>query len=148
MSFRRGTVYLTAAWSVVVLTGYVFNVWLARTFTADQYGVYGVVMAVLVWIEIVIINGLPYAVQKFVASDSENAGAILHAAGRIQAVVAVILFAVSYLAAPLIAAFFRDARLTWLFRLAFVDILVYGFFHLLASLMIFLMTLCLITFSI
>jgi O-antigen/teichoic acid export membrane protein len=118
---------------VLLFTGYVLNVLLARYLGPESYGIYGLVMSVLLWIEIVVINGLPYAVQKFISSDESRSGAILWTAGQMQFVVAAVLFGLSFALAPFIANFFKDARLVIWFRVAFIDILVYGFFHIFSS---------------
>ena len=111
MNFKRGTFYLIVSWTVLLFTGYVLNVLLARYLGPKSYGIYGLVMSVLLWIEIVVINGLPYAVQKFISSDESRSGAILWTAGQMQFVVSVILFGISFALAPLIASFFKDTRL-------------------------------------
>lgn len=133
MNFKQGTFYLIMAWTVLLLTGYVLNILLARYLGPESYGTYGLVMSVLLWIEIVIINGLPYAVQKFISSDESRSGAILWTAGKMQFVTAAVLFGISFALAPLIAGFFKDAGLVVWFRIAFIDILVYGFFHIFSS---------------
>ena len=133
LNFKRGTFYLIVSWTVLLFTGYVLNVLLARYLGPKSYGIYGLVMSVLLWIEIVVINGLPYAVQKFISSDESRSGAILWTAGQMQFVVSVILFGISFALAPLIASFFKDTRLVVWFRVAFIDILVYGFFHIFSS---------------
>lgn len=133
MNFKKGTLVLITTWSIFILTGYVINVWVARYFGPEVYGTYGLVMSILVCTEVVMINGLPYAVRKFVSSDSSRAYSILWTAGRMQFVVSVVLFILSFLAAPLLASFYKDDRLVLYFRIAFLDILVYGFFHLFAS---------------
>ena len=121
------------AWTVLLFAGYILNVWLARHLGPESYGTYGLVISVLLWIEIVIINGLPYAVQKFISSDESRSGAILWTAGKMQFVVAAVLFGISFALAPFIASFFKDAGLAVWFRIAFIDILVYGFFHIFSS---------------
>lgn len=133
MSFKRGTLYLTAAWASLPITGYVLNVWLARTFGPEEYGIYGLVMSILMWLEIFVITGLPYAVQKFVASDESNAYPILWTAGRFQLGMVVVLFTVCFFLAPLLGTVFRNDRFIFYFRIATFHLVFYGFFHLLVS---------------
>ena len=133
MNLKQGTVYLIASWMVFSLSGFILNFWLGRTLGPVNYGFYGLVMSVLTWIEIIIINGVPYAVPKFIASSRQDSDAILRVSLEMQFLLSVILFVLSYFLAPFIAALFHQSALTVLFRIAFVDILFYGFYHLLAS---------------
>jgi len=133
VNFKRGSLFLIAAWVVVLLAGYFYNIWLARYFQQEDFGIYLLVMSVLVWIEIIVINGLPYAVQKFVSSYVSKAYGILRTAAAVQTIAAVVLFLVSVASAEVIAGFFKDTRLAPYFRIAFIDILFYGFFHLMIA---------------
>lgn len=129
---------LILGWVTLLITGYVIQVWLGRTFGPETYGLYGVVTSVLMWLEIFVITGLPYSVQKFVSSDEKNAYSILWTAGRVQAVLIGILFLVGFIAAPFLANLFpkvtEHTRLPFYFRIAFLHLIFYGFFHLFISL--------------
>jgi len=133
VNLKQGTLFLISAWVCVLFTGYILHIWLAHTFSPAEYGDYGIVMSVLLWIEIVVINGVPYAIQKFVSSDNSIAFGILRTAFRIQLIVSVGLFILAFGTAPFIAKLFRDDQLLLYFRIAFFDILFYGFFHLFVS---------------
>jgi stage V sporulation protein B len=133
LSLKRGTLYLMAGWSSILISGYLLNMVLARWFATGTFGNYGFVMAVLMWFEIFVINGMPGAVQKFVSAAEGEAYPIFWTAARVQAVLVAGLTAVLMLSAPAFAAAFRDPGLTPYFRLAFLNIPFYGFFHLLVS---------------
>jgi len=133
VNFKQGTLYLILAWVCVLLTSYALHIWLAHTFRPADYGDYGLVMSVLVWIELVVINGIPYAIQKFVSSDNSRAFGILRTGFKVQLIVSVVLFALAFATAPLITKLFRDDKLLFYLRVAFFDILLYGFFHLLMA---------------
>jgi stage V sporulation protein B len=133
MDLRKGTVFLVLAWVVVLITGYGLTLVLARRLAFDLYGDYGLVMSVLVWLEIVVINGLPVAVQKFTAAHPKQAYGILKSGAGIQAGAAVALYVAAYFGSPLLAGLFQDGHLTFYFRIAFLNIFLYGFLHLLAS---------------
>jgi O-antigen/teichoic acid export membrane protein len=133
MDLRKGTVFLILAWGVVLVTGYGLTLVLARLLVKEALGEYGLVMSVLVWLEIVVINGLPVAVQKFTAANPKQAYGILKSGAGIQALAAAALYAAAYFGAPLLAGLFQDGQLTFYFRIAFLNIFLYGFLHLLAS---------------
>jgi stage V sporulation protein B len=133
VNLKRGALYLMAGWFAILLTGYGLNLVLARWFPLGSFGDYGTVMTLLLWIEIFVITGLPFAVQKYVSAHESEARSILWAALRIQAVVTFGLTVALVLSAPLFAGLFRDPRLTPYFRLAFLNLPFYGFFHLIVS---------------
>ncbi|MBN2030697.1 flippase [bacterium] len=133
LGFKRSVIYLVMAWGVWIITGYLINVGLGRYLGPQMYGIYGLVMSILLWLEIFIITGVPYAVQKFVASDEENAYSILRTAGFIQCIVIGLLFVLSFFTAPLLAKLFNNDRLILYFRVAFINILFYGIFYLYVS---------------
>ncbi|NQT24466.1 oligosaccharide flippase family protein [candidate division KSB1 bacterium] len=133
MSLKQGTFFLVTAWTIFLLTGGLLNIGMARILGPEQYGQFGLVFSILFWLEILIVNGLPYAVQKFVASDENQGPAILWAAFRIQILIAVGLFGVSMAMSPIIAKIFNDNTLVNLLRFAFLDILFLGLFHLITA---------------
>ena len=52
MHFKKGSLYLTIAWAITLLSGYIYNIWLTHRFSQAMYGDYQVVMSVLLWLEI------------------------------------------------------------------------------------------------
>jgi O-antigen/teichoic acid export membrane protein len=133
MSLKRGTLMLMAGWSAILVTGYLLNLVLARWFATGSFGNYGFVMAVLMWFEIFVITGMPVAVQKFVSARRKDAYPILWTAARVQLALVSVLTVLLVISAPLFASAFRDPKLTPYFRLAFLNLPFYGFFHLLVS---------------
>jgi O-antigen/teichoic acid export membrane protein len=133
MHFKRGSLYLTLAWAAAMLSGYIYYFWLTYRFKQAVFGDYQVVMSVLTWLETVVINGLPYTIQKFIGSDEQKAGGILKAAFRLQLWIAGLLFTAAFISAPWISALFRNPGYSLYLRVAFCDILFFGFFHLLLA---------------
>jgi lipopolysaccharide exporter len=133
VNLKKGTIALIAGWAVQLLAGYALNRFLARTFDLAAFGVYGLVMTLLLWIEILVITGIPTAVQKFVAARPAGAGSILSAAARLELGLAIALSASLFLAAPGLAALFRNPELSLYLRLVALNLPFYGFFHLFAA---------------
>lgn len=106
---------------------------MARILGPERYGQFGLVFSILFWLEILIVNGMPYALQKFVASEEDRGPVILWAAFRIQIRIACGLFVISMVLSPFIARIFDDPDLADLLRFAFLDILFLGFFHLIVA---------------
>lgn len=127
-SFTRGTFLLMAAQGVLMLSGYALNVFLARHFGPETYGVYGVAMAVLVWVELFVINGVPTAMQKFLAESPERAPAWLRLGRRMQLAYASSIFVLFIMSVPLISVSFDDSAFKRILWIAAPDILLYGLY--------------------
>jgi O-antigen/teichoic acid export membrane protein len=133
MHFKRGTLFLVLGWGCVLVIGYVYHFILTRQLPVADYAVYLLVMSILQWFEIILINGLPYAVQRYASASPDQSDAILKFAMKAQAGVSVLLFGSTFLFAPQIAGLFKDPGLVPFIRLAVLDIPFIGFFHLLVS---------------
>ena len=88
--------------------GYLINIWLARYLGPADYGTYGVVMSLLLWIEMGTISGLPGAGQKFISAYENRAYGVLVSIIRLQAIFIAILFLLSFIAAPFIGSLLKD----------------------------------------
>lgn len=133
MNLNKGTGYLILGWALVLGSGYVYILWLTHYWEPETYGLYTLTMSVLYWIEIAVVNGVPYALQKFFPQESSRSSGIFKYAARLQTVIVITLFLLTFFTAPLIAAALRDPRLAFYFRVASVDILFFGFYHLLMA---------------
>ena len=131
---KRGTLLLASGWGVQLVAGYLLNSWLGQRLGPEVYGTYGVVMAVLLWVEVGAISGIPTAVQKFTAASRNQAAAILKAANRMQGVFVALLFGVAVALASHIAGWMGDRTLAGPLRLALWDIWVYSYFFIYLSL--------------
>jgi O-antigen/teichoic acid export membrane protein len=127
-SFTRGTFLLMAAQGVFMLSGYVLNVFLARYFGPEIYGQFGVAMAVLVWVEFFVINGVPTAMQKFLSEASNNTAALVRLGRRLQLGYALAIFAFFMAVTPLVSAGLRDPALKQFLWIAAPDIVLYGLY--------------------
>ena len=122
----KGALYLSLGQGVFLLSGYVLHALLARWLAPSLYGVFNVTMTVLVWVEIIVNNGVPSALQKFLPDGSLSQRSVRLAAARCQAIISVGVFLALFLAAPMLAALLRDPTLSGYLRLAFLDVLAMG----------------------
>ena len=111
-----------------MLSGYALNVFLARYFGPEKYGVYGVAMAMLVWVELFVINGVPTAMQKFLAETPERTTAWIRLGRRMQFGYALLILALFVATVPLIGASFDDPNFKKFLWIATPDILLYGLY--------------------
>lgn len=119
----RGALYVALGQGAFVLVGYVLHILLSRWLTPATFGLFNVTMAVLGWTEIMVNNGVPVALQRFLPDRGLGESSILRAAARCQALVAVSVFVFMFLAAPGLALLLRDPALSGYLRLALVDVL-------------------------
>jgi stage V sporulation protein B len=122
----RGTLYMAVGQAVFLLSGFVLSAFLARWLGPSPFGVFRVVMTVLIWVEITVNNGVPTALQRFLPDPTLSERLVRRAASRCQMLISGGVFLAVFLAAPWIAALLRDPNLTATLRLAFVDVLGMG----------------------
>jgi O-antigen/teichoic acid export membrane protein len=124
----RGTVQLFIARACFLLSGYIISLILARGLGPAEYGLYGVVMSVLLWLEMVGAGGINGAMARVIPESDAQAGAA-EATGRILLLVwGMSLFAAGWVAAPALARALDLPDATWLFRIAFLDLPVNGLY--------------------
>lgn len=134
-SMARGTFLLMGGQLIFMISGYFINILLARKLGPQELGLYGIVMAVLVWVEIFIMNGVPTAMQKLLGSGEADPAALTTAGFRLQVVYCLIVWLAFCAATPLMAWFFQDGRLYNLLWIASLDILLYGMYWLYAGIL-------------
>ena len=119
----RGALYVALGQGAFVLVGYILHILLSRWLTPATFGVFNVTMAVLVWTEITVNNGVPVALQKLLPDGRLSESSVLRVTARCQAMVALGVFAFMFLAAPGLAFLLRDPALSGYLRLALLDLL-------------------------
>jgi O-antigen/teichoic acid export membrane protein len=123
----RGTVHLLIGRVYFMAAGYVIAVILARGLGPVAYGVYGLIMSMLLWLEVASDFGVQRATIKLIP-QSENAGAVARTSAACLLTVTMILFAICWVAAPAIARSFDIENGAWLVRIAILDIPVNGLY--------------------
>jgi O-antigen/teichoic acid export membrane protein len=103
-------------------SGYLISVILARELGPQEFGVYGVVLSVLTWIEMVATVGIPGATAKLIPEYGSQTPIVEQTARMLLLTVSVLLFCLCWLLAPAFAFLFDLPSGTTLFRLAILDI--------------------------
>ncbi|MFC1590874.1 oligosaccharide flippase family protein, partial [Candidatus Omnitrophota bacterium] len=122
----RGTLYLIAAQVIFSACNYAIHFWLGRRLTPDIYGICGVVLSFLVVLSMPLQSGALKAVSKYTAENEKLAGQIKNTGIRFQVILALLIFAVFFPAADLIAKLLRDPGLTPYLRLVALFVPIYG----------------------
>lgn len=120
--FSQALVWLTLAEIIYNFGGYIIQSSLGRILGPEAYGRYGLVVTLTTMIIILIGNGIPTAMSKYLSEIFESApGKILgikYQALRLQAILMLSVTAIFFFAAPLIAWVLHDPSLTPLFQLS------------------------------
>jgi O-antigen/teichoic acid export membrane protein len=119
---RRGTRQLLIARAVFIASGSVVSIILARGLGPSDYGVYGVLISLLTWLEMLASAGIQGATAKLIPTHASQAGAVEQTARFVLLTLGVVLFSVCWAAAPAVEELFRIPDGTRLFRLAILDI--------------------------
>ncbi len=127
-NLSRGALALVVIHGVYFALGYLVVVILARELGPVAYGAYAVIMSVLVWAEQSARRVVPVAAAKLIAEQPHAAGEIGQASLLINFALHVALFALFWLAAPWLAHWLHVDNGTWLFRLAALDLPLYGLY--------------------
>lgn len=130
-SLASGTIAITAASGLFVLSGYVINIVLGRTLGPADYGLFGVVIGLMTVLNAVQNASIPQAVARFTAEQREPANDILAAGAVAQFVSGVVVGVTLFLLATPLASLFGDDGLAAPLRVAAFVLPPYAFFSLL-----------------
>ncbi len=124
----RGSLIALTSQTVLLASGVLINFALARMLGLEDYGFYGHVITILLFVKILVHTGIPEAVKKFGGEDPDFMAALTAKTRYWQIIYCVAVFFLLFLAAPLVARIFRDDRLVFFLRLAGLDIIFFGMF--------------------
>ena len=127
-SAARGTILLVASRGGYFVLGYLSVVLLARGLGPAAYGAYGVIMSVLVWLEQAGKFAAPTAGAKLLAETTQDQDALAKSIVAVNLAVYMAFFALIWLAAPWLAAWFDLANGAFWFRIAALDLPLYGLY--------------------
>lgn len=132
----RGSLVMTATKLVVVFIAYLLNAYLARALGPASFGLFGAVVTALAWLELAVAEGLP----TWVARETDHVDDLHRALPRRyltwQLVLSLALTVMMFLASPWIARWMGAPDSANLFRIASVDIPIYGLYVLVASVLL------------
>jgi stage V sporulation protein B len=124
----RGTIQLAVSQACLFVSGYVITVLLARGLGPEDYGIYGVILSILFWVEQMSRLGIPSATTKLIAEDPPEAPLLAQTVWLLGAALFCVAFAVCWATAPMLAGLFHLPDGAPLLRLAAFDIPCYGMY--------------------
>ncbi|MGE5305029.1 MAG: lipopolysaccharide biosynthesis protein [Alphaproteobacteria bacterium] len=111
-----------AARSLVLVSGFLVTAILARGLGPTDYGIYGVIISQLLWLELLMHAGVPGAIAKLVADGRHDQSEIEQSARLVLISFALLLLAICWFLAPQLASLMKIPHGTVLFRVAIIDL--------------------------
>lgn len=125
----KGTIYLFISQIIFFICGYTIHIYLGRSLGPELYGLYGITMSILIWVEMTVLTGAPQAFTKVISEDISYVATTLRFIKKWYMLYALCIMVLFFALAPLIAKKgFHDARLIGLILLAGIDIPFNGMF--------------------
>jgi O-antigen/teichoic acid export membrane protein len=129
----QGTLYLTIANIIFLISGYIIHIGLGRLFGPDSYGMYAIIISIATIFNLFLVVGLPQAVSKYSAEDRIHAMDILRSGLQISLMMSVIIGVVLLLFASAVAALLHDNSLTPYIQVISLMMITYGPFTIIAG---------------
>ncbi|MEK9151110.1 MAG: flippase [Patescibacteria group bacterium] len=121
-NFSSALVWLTVSEIIYNISGYVIHSAAGRILGPEEYGRFGLTVTLTTMIIILIGNGIPTAMSKYLSEVFESAPekiyGIKRSAAKLQLILMSSVTIAFFLLAPVFAALLRDPSLTPLFRLS------------------------------
>jgi len=130
----QGTFYLIISQSFFLICSYALHITLGRVLGPSNYGLFGFVISLLVWLEI-ILSGVSGATTKKVAEFPVIVKLIEKKAVYLQFFIAVILFILAFLFSPFLSRIFNDPKINFYFKIAILDIPILAFYSIYVALL-------------
>lgn len=120
--FTQAVVWLTLAEIIYNLSGYVVHALTGRLLGPEAYGRYGIVITLTTMIIVLVGNGIPTTMSKYLSAafekNPQDIYSIRRSSAKLQALIMGGLTIIFFLTAPLIARALGDQTLTPLFQLS------------------------------
>jgi len=126
--FIRGTAQLFFAEALLLPTGFITAIFLARTLEPAGYGTFALITQFVIWIEYLLVAGLEHTAVKFISS-AENRKPLINTVYCVYAVLGLLVAAVVILLAPAVAGLVRSPEISPLLVLLALDIPLFTLAH-------------------
>lgn len=124
----KGSIYALLSKLIFLFCGFIIHIFLARRLGPEIYGLYALVMSMLIWVELTVLVGIPSTYRKVVSEDSAFIDSTMYSLKRTFIPYCLIVLVVFSFAAPLVSNIFNDDRLLFLLLIAGIDIPFFGMY--------------------
>ncbi len=129
-SIARGAIYLVGASAAFLLSSYAIHFGLGRYFGPEDYGSFGVILALMTTVNLLVATGLPQAASKHISEGHNDLGTVVRASQRIQIVFSLVIFGLYFGLADVVASLLDDPDLSIYIRLSALVIPFYAMYSL------------------
>jgi len=130
----QGTFYLFISQTFILISAYGLHAILGRILGPSNYGVFGFVISLLVWLEI-ILSGVSGVAIKRIAESPVIAKLIEKRSVYLQFLIAIAIFILAFLSSPFISQIFNDPKINFYFKIAILDIPILAFYNIYIALL-------------
>lgn len=123
-----GSIYTMISRLVILACGFAVTITLARHLGPDLFGVYSVILSLLVWVEQTVSMGIPSVYRKVISEDPASTPSVLAAVKRYSLPWCLGVTAIYCVLSPLVAWGMADWRLVVLLLVSSIDIPVFGLY--------------------
>ena len=114
----KGIIYISSARVIFLVSSYALHVFLGRYLGPADYGVIGIIIAILTIFRIFLKDGLFHSVSRYTAAYNDHSRSIRKKSIILQLIFVLFLFTVFFISANIIADFFHDPRFLSYMRLS------------------------------
>ena len=129
-SIAKSSLSLTASAIIFMFSAYIINIILGRYLGPASYGIYGVVISLMSALNIIQTSGIPQAVSKFIAEDTNQSENILKAGLIIQSISTFVISLLFFLFANPISNILNDKELVKYLQVSSLIFPFYGLYSL------------------
>lgn len=125
-SISKGAFFLISAFFFQGITGYLIHLGVGRFLGPSGYGIYVVILEMLVILQLMLNSGVPVVASKLISEKNLEDEAVKRTSMKVQGVFAIILFVLYFFSADLIASLLNDSSLSQYIKISSVMILFYA----------------------
>jgi len=129
----KGTLYLMIANGVFAISGYIIHFVLGRYLGPSEYGVFGIVLAMITNVTALLTSGFPQGAARYIAEDNSQTNGIVRSANRIQLVFCFVVTVIYVILAKFIADLLKDPALSSVIMFSALAVPAYALFSIYSS---------------
>ena len=127
-TLAKGIIALSFSQVVILFAGLIIHAFMGRHFGAELYGLYGVILSILVWLEAPLGIAIRRTVSSLVSTRQGSVYSIFTGALKIQMALAFIICLIAFIFSGFISMLLGDSRLVVFFRIAILDIPIFALY--------------------
>ena len=124
----KGIIYISSARVIFLISGYALHVFLGRYLGPADYGILGIILALLTFFRIFLKDGLFHSVSRYTAAHHNQSVSIRKQGLRLQLFFILLLSSLYFFSADLIAGFLHDPEFLSYIRLSAFILPAMGFY--------------------